>query len=234
MEKKQKLVFITGAGISKESGIDTYRDKGGLWEKYDPAVYANIRSWHSMKDKMNEFYNERRKDLESIKPNSAHFNIVRLEKHFDVHVITQNVDDLHERAGSTNILHIHGELTKIRKDQDPVYVLRGDNSQTIDIGYAPLDLKERPDYRPAVVFFGEAVPKMHEAAKIVRDADIVVVVGTSLQVYPAASLLDIATTTEIYLIDPAEVNSKSDVSFVHIQKPATSGVIELMAHLNAY
>lgn len=230
MERKRIVVF-TGAGISKESGIPTYRDEDGLWKKYDPNIYCNIKSWNIMQDKMNEFYNERRSELESIKPNAAHEFIAELEKDFDVNVITQNVDNLHERAGSTSITHIHGELTKIRKEQDIFYEKLGDDSQWKDIGYGKLDLEgEHKDYRPAVVFFGEGVPKIGEASTIVSTADIFIIIGTSLQVYPAANLLnDVDDRTKIILVDPKadELDPHVYCDIDKISKKATESIEDI-------
>lgn len=219
----KKIAIITGAGISQESGIDTYRDKGGLWTKYDPSLYASIRGWSIIRDKMNDFYNERREDLGKVFPNNAHIGLVELEKYYDVSIITQNVDDLHERAGSSNIMHLHGELTKIRKEQDI------DNSQWIDIGYTKLDIIKKSNYRPAVVFFGEDVPMISKAQKICDDADIIVVIGTSLQVYPAAGLIRNSLGKPTYIIDPDNIDILGDVK--HYKTTATKGVKKLVKEL---
>jgi NAD-dependent deacetylase len=230
----KKIAVITGAGVSRESGIETFRDKGGLWEQYDPAIYASARGWNINRDNMNEFYNLRRAELEKTQPNSAHFDLADLEKNYDVTIITQNIDNLHERAGSSNIIHLHGELTKLRNDQDPVYELTGDSSHWIDIKYGALDLEKNPDLRPAVVFFGEGVPMINKAGSIVEEADIVVVIGTSLQVYPAAGLLDRVYDKPIYVIDP-ERPSKDimfDKYITHIKNTATAGMKELLTILN--
>jgi len=232
MEKK-KIVFITGAGISQESGIPTYRDKGGLWEKYNPEIYCSAYYWDVEQDELNDFYNLRRSELKDVKYNSAHSDIVKLEELYDVQVITQNVDDLHERAGSTNILHLHGELTKIRLDRNKEQEL--DSSTWIDIKYDELDLSERPGYRPAIVFFGDNVPKMDAAKKIVSEADILVVVGTSLVVYPAASLVESFEGESVYLIDPYASEMGSDIqlkSHAVIEKKATEGMKELLELLD--
>ncbi|MCK9446114.1 NAD-dependent deacylase [bacterium] len=225
----KKIAIITGAGISQESGIETYRDKGGLWTKYDPSLYASIRGWTIIRDEMNEFYNERRKELGNVLPNKAHIGLVELEKYYNVSIITQNVDDLHQRAGSSNILHLHGELRKIRKDQDVFYKINADDSQWIDIEYNSLNLEEKPDYRPAVVFFGEDVPMISKAQKICNDADIIVVIGTSLQVYPAAGLIRNSLGKPTYIIDPDDVNIIGDVT--HYKTTATKGVKKLLKEL---
>jgi len=216
----KKIVIITGAGISKESGIDTFRDKDGLWSNFDPEMYASIKGWNTNRDKMNDFYNKRREDLSQVFPNKAHLDLVELEKDFDVTILTQNVDNLHERAGSSKIIHLHGELTKIRKYDD----IHGNN--WIDIGYGKLDLDENPDYRPAVVFFGDVVPLMQKAYDVCFDADIIIVVGTSLQVYPAADLLNNVIGKPIYIIDPERPYAIGNIT--HIPLPATKGVTKLI------
>lgn len=221
---KLKLVVITGAGISVESGIETYRDKGGLWEKYDPKIYCHISSWNLIQDEMNEFYNDRRKELGTKEPNDAHKLLKELEKDFDVTIITQNVDDLHERAGSSKIIHLHGELTKVHKEHD--------QNKSIRLGYEPLDLTMMPDYRPSVVFFGEQVPNMSVAEKIVASADIVAVCGTQLAVYPAASLVE-GLTVPIYLIDPADINIP-DGFVTHIKETASVGMKTLINELQDF
>ena len=198
----KKLVILTGAGISSESGIKTFRDSGGLWEEYDVSEVATPEAWMKNRDLVLRFYNERRRQLESSQPNEGHLALARLEKHFDVHIITQNIDDLHERAGSTRILHLHGELTKARSTADP--------SLVYDIGYKDIkagdSCKKGSQLRPHIVWFGEEVPKMEEAAEITAGADIFVVVGSSLNVYPAAGLIAYAPpSASLWLIDPKEV-----------------------------
>ena len=202
MTSLKKIVALTGAGISAESGITTFRDSGGLWEQYDVMEVASIDGWRKHPQLMQRFYNERRKQLEEAKPNDAHRILAGLEKDFDVTVVTQNVDNLHERAGSTKIIHLHGELTKARSNTDPNLI--------IDIGYRPIEWGETaPDgslLRPHIVWFGEAVPMIETAAHAVADANLLLIIGTSLNVYPAAGLIGYAgRNASIYLIDPNEV-----------------------------
>jgi len=221
----KKLVVLTGAGISAESGIRTFRNMGGLWEEYDVMEVASPEAWRSNPELVLKFYNDRRKQLGTVKPNAGHIALAEAEKEFDVHIITQNVDNLHERAGSTNILHLHGELTKVRSTRysDLIY----------DIGYKELKMgetcEEGSQLRPHIVWFGEAVPAITEAAEIAAQADIFAVVGTSLNVYPAAGLLDYAPKgIPIFLVDPNDVPvySRFDVTF--IKAPASTGVLKMM------
>lgn len=196
------IVFLTGAGMSAESGISTFRDSGGLWENFDVMDVASIEGWHKNPKLVQEFYNQRRKQLNEVEPNRGHQLIAGLEKNFRVSIVTQNVDNLHEKAGSTNIIHLHGELTKACNES---------KTQVIDIGTREIREDERADdgsrLRPFIVWFGEAVPLIEEAAEVVSRADILVIVGTSLQVYPAAGLVHYARKgTPIYLIDPKEVS----------------------------
>ena len=224
---KKKLVVFTGAGVSKESGIDTYRDKGGLWEKYNPEIYASIEGWEYDPVKVNDFYNTLRDKLKDIKPNSCHERLVDLEKEYDVTIITQNVDDLHEKAGSSNILHLHGELRKIRKYED-----ESDISKWRDIGYFSLDNAKVDKWRPAMVFFGENVPLLKEASKIVNKADIFLIIGTGLNVYPATSLLvDVKELVPIYYIDP-NPSKGGYVDIIKIKKPATEGIEKFIKMIN--
>jgi NAD-dependent protein deacetylases, SIR2 family len=184
----KKLVILTGAGMSSESGIKTFRDSGGLWEEYDVAEVATPQAWIKNRDLVLRFYNERRQQLASSKPNNGHLGLAKLEKYFDVQIITQNIDDLHERAGSTKVLHLHGELTKARSTVDP--------SLLYDIGYKDINpgdnCEKGSQLRPHIVWFGEAVPMMDAAANLTGNADIFVVVGSSLNVYPAAGLISYA------------------------------------------
>lgn len=198
---KKKLVISTGAGISAESGISTFRDADGLWEKYPVMEVASADGFARNPALVHEFYNARRKQLLTVEPNDAHRGLVDLEEYFDVQIITQNVDDLHERAGSANILHLHGELMKIRsmKDESRVYQLTHENIET--------SLETRDEYgdsvRPHIVFFQEAVPNIEPAIDMVQEADIFVVIGTSLNVYPAAGLLSyVRRGVPVYYIDP--------------------------------
>ena len=198
---KKKLVISTGAGISAESGISTFRDTDGLWEKYPVMDVASADGFARNPALVHEFYNARRKHLLTTEPNDAHRGLVDLEEYFDVQIITQNVDDLHERAGSASILHLHGELMKIRsmKDDSRVYQLTAENIET--------SINTRDEYgdpvRPHIVFFQEAVPNIEPAIDMVQEADIFVVIGTSLNVYPAAGLLSyVRRGVPVYYIDP--------------------------------
>jgi NAD-dependent deacetylase len=195
----KKIVVLTGAGMSAESGIRTFRDSNGLWEEHDVMEVASIEGWHKNPGLILRFYNERRNQMHSCEPNKGHMLLAGLENDYDVEIITQNVDNLHERAGSSKVLHLHGELTKARSSMDPslVYLL-GD--QEIKIG----DKCEKgSQLRPYIVWFGEEVPAINEAIKIVESAEILCIIGTSLNVYPAAGLLHYAPSgCPIYLIDP--------------------------------
>jgi NAD-dependent deacetylase len=199
----RKLVVLTGAGISAESGIRTFRDMGGLWEEYDIMEVASPRGWADNPKLVQKFYNDRRRQLLDCNPNNAHLALVELEKYFDVEIITQNIDDLHERAGSKKVLHLHGELRKAKSTKYPDLVYDIDGWEIKDD-----DLCERGfPLRPHVVWFGEEVPAMLPAIEIAERADVFVVIGTSLNVYPAASLIDyIPDNVPVYLIDPNEVS----------------------------
>jgi NAD-dependent deacetylase len=217
----KKLVFLTGAGISAESGIRTFRDSGGLWEDYNVEDVASPEGWMRNRELVLEFYNERRRQLEKSQPNAGHKGIAELEKYFDVEVITQNVDNLHERAGSSKVLHLHGELTKVRSTEDPFLVY--------DIGYDDIkegDLCEKgSQLRPHIVWFGEAVPMMDEAVRITQTADIFVVVGSSLNVYPAAGLMEFApSNSSLWLIDPNDVYIPGFRKVEVIKEKASEGV----------
>ena len=220
----KKLVVLSGAGISAESGIKTFRDMGGLWEEYDVTEVASPQAWKRNPELVMRFYNERRKTLFEASPNQGHMKLVELEKRFEVSIITQNVDDLHERAGSKNILHLHGELKKARStvDSNLIYNI---NSWELKLG----DTCEKgSQLRPHIVWFGEAVPAIAEAFSICEKADIFVVVGTSLNVYPASSLLDyIPKGIPVFLIDPNDINtSAKNVTF--IKEKAGTGVQTLI------
>lgn len=194
----KKLVILTGAGISAESGVKTFRDSGGLWEGYDVMKVASVDGWLEDPQLVLEFYNTRRKQLLDVQPNNAHFALKDFEKFYDVEIITQNVDDLHERGGSKNVLHLHGELLKARsvKNENLIFDCKTD----IKLGDVA---KDGGQLRPHIVWFGEQVPKMTDAIEKVQKADLFVVIGTSLQVYPAASLLHyVKRGNPIYLIDP--------------------------------
>ena len=226
---KKRLVVLTGAGVSAESGISTFRDSGGLWDKYPVMEVASADGFKRNPALVHEFYNTRRRELLSVKPNAAHFALAQLEQWYDVDVITQNVDNLHERAGSTRVLHLHGELMKVRSMTHPerVYELTADNFET--------NLDTRDCYgdsvRPHIVFFQEAVPNIEPAIDIVEQADIVIVIGTSMAVYPAAGLINYARrASAVYYIDPkpAAVPSKITV----LATTATHGMEQLLQILN--
>jgi NAD-dependent deacetylase len=221
---KKKLVVLTGAGMSAESGIKTFRDSNGLWENHDVMEVASIDGWHKNPQLVMEFYNQRRKQLFEVEPNAGHIGLAELEKDFDVHIITQNVDDLHERAGSTKIIHLHGELKKVRSTQreDLVYTLDGWELKMGDTA------EDGEQLRPHIVWFGEEVPMMENAAVITDAADILVVIGTSLQVYPAAGLLHYAPAhIPKFLIDPKGEPVSGVKNLTVLNKTATEGVAEL-------
>lgn len=220
---KKKLVFSTGAGISAESGIKTFRDSNGLWENYDVMEVASADGFRRNPALVHEFYNQRRRQLAETQPNAAHLGLVELEKDYDVYVITQNVDDLHERAGSKNILHLHGELMNIRS-LDPPYKTWKLKDHFFES--TPDTLIEGRHVRPDIVFFQEAVPMIEPAVELVAEADIFVVIGTTLVVYPAAALLQyVRPGTPIYYIDPNPADVPANVHV--IRKKASEGVAEL-------
>lgn len=234
---KKKIAVLTGAGVSAESGISTFRDSNGLWENYSVEDVASIGGWYRNPALMLDFYNMRRKELASAKPNAAHVAIAGLEKEYDVTVVTQNVDNLHERAGSTRIIHLHGELTKVRPE-DRYNDRDGFSEESVfDIGYGEIHLGDlAPDgaqLRPHIVWFGEAVPKIEAAIDAVERADIMLIVGTSLQVYPAAGLYRYAkNNTPIYIIDPKDV-PVADSRITHIRDVATKGMETFKNILNS-
>lgn len=220
---KKKLVVLTGAGISAESGLKTFRDSDGLWEGYDIEDVATPDAWRRNPKLVLDFYNYRRKNVLDAEPNNAHYGLAELEKDFDVSIITQNIDDLHERAGSRNILHLHGEIFKMRSEGDEslIYDIKGD----IQLGDKAEDGAQ---LRPHIVWFGEAVPMMDAAVPVVRSADIFVVVGTSLVVYPAAGLVNVANHSIPKFIVDKKIPYTSEVyHLITIEKPATEGVGEL-------
>jgi NAD-dependent deacetylase len=221
---KKKLVVLTGAGISAESGLKTFRDSGGLWEGYNIEDVATPRAWRKDPGLVLEFYNLRRKNAAEAKPNAAHLGLAELERDFDVHIITQNIDDLHERAGSTKVLHLHGEIFKMRSEKTPGQIkeIHGD----IRLGDCAEDGCQ---YRPHIVWFEEPVPMIEEAVRIVHHAEIFAVVGTSLVVYPAAGLINYAPL-EIpkFIIDKQIPYTSSVYNITAIEKPATEGVRELI------
>lgn len=217
----KKLVVFTGAGISQESGIKTFRDSGGLWEEYDIMEVATPEAWVKDPELVLEFYNKRRKQALEAKPNRAHEIIAELEQHFVVQIITQNIDDLHERAGSTNVLHLHGEITKARSvGTEKVYT----------IGNKPIFLNDLCNsghqLRPHIVWFGEDVPNMLTAQDIAKSADIFMIIGSSLNVYPAASLVhETSNTCPKYLVDPSvDIETKSINNLTIINEKATIGL----------
>jgi NAD-dependent deacetylase len=220
---KKKLVVLTGAGISAESGLKTFRDADGLWEGYDLEEVATATAWRKNPALVQEFYNMRRKNVMEARPNRAHFILAELEEHFDVHIITQNIDDLHERAGSTNILHLHGEILKMRseKNESLIYPVHDD----IQMGDKADDGAQ---LRPHIVWFEEPVPLIEEAARITRTADIFVVVGTSLAVYPAAGLVNYAPwPIPKYIVDKKVPYTSSLYNLTAIEKGAGEGLAEL-------
>jgi len=229
MPIRKNLVVLSGAGISAESGLSTFRDSGGLWEGYDIKEVATMEGWKNDPKRVLGFYNLRREQAYSAKPNKAHYAFAELETVFDVEVITQNVDDLHERAGSTNVLHLHGELTKARSINDDNLISEIGN-KAIKVGDLASDGNQ---LRPHIVWFGEMVPMLEEAALIVNKADILVVIGTSLVVYPAASLINYAPKhCQKYIIDPSNPELFSFEDWKHIKEKATLGVEELIMDLN--
>ena len=224
---KKHLVILTGAGVSAESGFATFRDTGGLWEQYNVNDVASIEGWYRNRKLVLEFYNQRRAQLKDARPNAAHVAMAELEKDFRVDVITQNVDNLHERAGSTRVLHLHGELTKVRPENG-IYDRTESEAEVIDVGYRPVILGDLApngsQLRPHIVFFGEAVPNISKAIDLVEQADILLIVGSSLQVYPAAGLYRYARNDcPIYVIDPKPVPI-SDPRVTFIQDVATKGM----------
>lgn len=224
---KPKLVVSTGAGISAESGIKTFRDADGLWENYPVMQVASAEGFRRDPELVHHFYNERRKQLVDARPNAAHTALVELEKDYDVYVITQNVDDLHERAGSEHVTHLHGELMKIRSVSDPDYV------ESLDIEHletTPATRGKRGDLmRPHIVFFNEPVPKIDEAIALASEADIFVVIGTSLVVYPAAGLIRcVRPGVPVYYIDPNPADVSGIPNVTVIKEPATKGMQTLM------
>ncbi|MDE5923334.1 MAG: NAD-dependent deacylase [Muribaculum sp.] len=224
---KPKLVISTGAGMSAESGISTFRDAGGLWEKYPVMQVASADGYAANPALVHEFYNQRRHDLLKAEPNAGHLGLVDLEQWYDVYVITQNVDDLHERAGSKNVLHLHGELMKVRAidDETKVYTLHPEALDT-----TPDTIIDGHHVRPHIVFFQEAVPNIEPAIRLVGEADVFVVIGTSLNVYPAAGLLNyVRPGTPVYYIDPHPASVPAGVTVLPL--PATQGVARLAAIL---
>jgi len=224
MDKRKKIVFFTGAGVSAESGVKTFRDHDGLWEGHSVMEVASTRGWSSDKGKVLKFYNERRRQLNEVVPNEGHKIIAELEKDYDVVIVTQNVDDLHERAGSTNVIHLHGELTKMCSSKFKARTLPYDKD--IEIGDKHEDGSQ---LRPYIVWFGEEVPKMIDASNEVGEADIFVVIGTSLNVYPAADLVRYTKDEcKKFFIDPNPSDSGEIKDFTIIQTGGSEGMNKLI------
>ena len=227
---RQKIVVLTGAGISAESGLDTFRDKDGLWQKHDAMRLSSIEGFEQEPQAVLDFYNARRKQLLEVEPNAAHYLLAELEQWHDVTIITQNIDNLHERAGSTHVIHLHGELTKVtssRDSQDPHCI----KEYPLDV---PIHLGDKADdgsqLRPYIVWFGEYVPAIEVAEDYVREADIFAVIGTSLQVYPAAGLTRYAHgSVPKFVVDPNL--AVIPTGFIHIKNNATSGVARLIKEI---
>ena len=221
LKMKKKLVVLTGAGISAESGISTFRDANGLWESHDIMEVASIDGYQRNPKLVQEFYNQRRKQLFGVEPNAAHLFLKELENDFEVSIITQNVDDLHERAGSTKVIHLHGELRKARSEKDENLIIDWND----DIKFGDL-AEDGNQLRPHIVWFGEMVPEIENAIDEVLTADILIIIGTSMQVYPAASLKDYAKqNVPIIYIDPSDTYINSSIT--HIKKKATQSLEEL-------
>jgi NAD-dependent deacetylase len=228
MPEEKQIVVITGAGISSESGLSTFRDSGGLWEGYDINKVASIDGWNKDPKNVLDFYNLRRKQALEAQPNNAHKALVDLQQYFDVQIITQNVDDLHERVGSENVLHLHGELSKAKSSKVDDHV--------VHIGSDPIKLGDKAadgsQLRPHVVWFGEMVPNLEVAAQITSNADILIVIGTSLVVYPAAGLIDYAKhNIPKYIIDPNKPEYHDLSEWIHIKEKAGSGTPKLVKKL---
>ena len=224
----KKIVVLTGAGISAESGINTFRDANGLWEGHDIMEVASPIGFENNPTLVLDFYNKRRQQLFEVEPNEAHHNLKRLESQYEVHIITQNVDDLHERANSSNILHLHGELLKARSSAVNDFICHWEKD--INLGDRAEDGSQ---LRPHIVWFGEDVPLLEKAVEITEEADILVVIGTSMQVYPAASLINfIKDGTSIYFIDPKPfVNKNAFNNLTIIKDVATLGTDKLLKML---
>lgn len=224
----EQIVVLTGAGISAESGIKTFRDSNGLWEEHRIEDVATPQAWQRNPKLVTEFYNQRRKQVMEAKPNEAHLALVELEKHYSVVVITQNVDDLHERAGSKHIIHLHGEILKMRSEEDPTMIYRANEWE---IKYERTN-EHGHRLRPHIVWFGEMVPKMDDAIFQTMKADIFLVIGTSLEVYPAASLIDYTSQTcKKYIVDPKARELNHIYNLTVIQNTAGKGVPALVNKL---
>lgn len=223
MKKRKKIVVLSGAGISAESGISTFRDANGLWENHDIMEVASPIGWANNPELVLRFYNQRRRQLLSTQPNKAHHYFKTLESKYDVVIVTQNVDDLHERAGSSQVIHLHGELRKVRSESNESFIYDWDH----DLKMGDL-AEDGAQLRPHIVWFGEMVPMMDKAIQEVMTADILIVIGTSLQVYPAASLIDFMEPNQpVYIIDPQSVPVPNRANMHIIQKNATEGIKDL-------
>ena len=225
----KKLVILTGAGMSAESGISTFRDSDGLWEKYRVEDVATPEGFAANPKLVLDFYNQRRRELLNTKPNAGHLGLAALEKDFDVRIITQNIDNLHERAGSSHVIHLHGELSKVCSSRDPYDYRYVKELPEDDCEVEPgTKAGDGSLLRPFIVFFGESVPMIEPAAEAVQQADIFVIIGTSLNVYPAAGLISYTKPhIPIYLIDPGAVNTNGYYKIQHIMKGASEGMKEL-------
>lgn len=224
----EKVVVLTGAGMSADSGLKTFRDSDGLWEGHEVTEVATPQAWERDKELVLDFYNQRREQAHTVDPNEGHKALAKLEEQYEVTIITQNVDSLHEQAGSTNVLHLHGQLSKVRSEKDPsiIYEIGGD---TIELGDTAEDGAQ---LRPHVVWFGEPVPNMKQAAEIVPQADVLIVIGTSLVVYPAAGLVDLASPgIPKYMIDPARPELRNFSGWEHLKQRAAMGTPQLVEDL---
>lgn len=223
---RPKIVILSGAGISAESGLKTFRDSDGLWEGHNVMEVATPQGWKTNQELVLQFYNERRKQLLEVQPNEAHKALVQLENKYDVHIITQNVDDLHERAGSSQVMHLHGELLKVRSTTDMTLIYEWN----VDLKTGDL-CEKGAQLRPHIVWFGEDVPLLEKAATIVSQADYLIIVGTSMQVYPAASLVNYTRNdTHIFFVDPNPSISASDQLTIYAEN-ATSGLKKITEQL---
>lgn len=223
----KKIVVISGAGISAESGISTFRDANGLWENHDIMEVASFDGWRKNRELVLDFYNQRRAQMLECQPNQAHIELANLEKEYDVQIITQNVDDLHERAGSTKVLHLHGELLKVRSTL---------NNKLVYTWYKDVKIGDKcaegSQLRPHIVWFGEEVPMIEPALELVQEADILLVIGTSLLVYPAAGLINYADKARTkYIIDPV-IPDGIPKDFIAIEELASTGILKFKKHIN--
>lgn len=224
----KRIVVLTGAGVSAESGLSTFRDNNGLWNNYRVEEVATPEAWAANMELVLDFYNQRRKQLLSCEPNPAHYALARLEEKYDVHIVTQNVDNLHERAGSSNVLHLHGELTKVRSTLDPSQIFELDGWELKAGDTCP----KGSQLRPHIVWFGEPVPNISAAAEIATRADILLIVGTSMQVYPAAGLVHYAPVESVkYYIDPGAYQNSMLSNLTAIRARAGEAVPELVDQL---